>query len=80
MVGLTEIQMGGWQGFCFSRSMIELRICFMDMQTDLNHICIAMALQKNRKGQKPMDLPVELLQLLLKPSNIDESGENEGES
>ena len=64
----------------FSSSKIELRIRFMDRQTDRSHICIAMALQRNRKGQKPIDLPIELLQLLAKPSSdIDESAENKGQ-
>ena len=33
----------------------------LDRQTDRSRIGIAMTLQKNRKGQKPMDLPDELL-------------------
>ena len=44
----------------------------MDRQTDRSHIGIAMKLQKNRKGQKPMDLPNKLLQLLAKPLSVDD--------
>ena len=44
----------------------------MDRQTDRSHIGIAMTLQKHRKGQKPMDLPDELFQLLAKPLSVDD--------
>ena len=51
----------------------------MDRQTD--GIGIAMTLQKNRKGQKPMDLPDELLQLLAKLlSDDDERAEDEDDN
>ena len=53
----------------------------MDRQTDRSRIGIVMTLKKNRKGQKPMDLPDELLQLLAKPlSDDDERAEDEDDN
>ena len=53
----------------------------MDRQTDRCRTGIAMALQKNRKGQKPMDLRDKLLLLLAKPlSDDDERVEDEDDN
>ena len=38
----------------------------VDRQTDRSHLVVAMALQKSRKGQKPMELPSDVVGLLEK--------------
>ena len=46
-------------------------------QTDRSHLVVAMALQKSRKGQKPMELPSDVIKMLKKSSYQDAESQDD---